>query len=73
MQPALLSVQPDLQNRIVRIAGEAKTLPLLMAYVRRLGTTRALSNVYLTGHEVKTQDAQRPITFSLVAAWADKR
>lgn len=70
---ALLSVQPDLQNRIVRIAGEAKNLPLLMGYVRRLGTTGALSNVYLTGHEVKTQDAQRPVTFSLVAAWAEKR
>jgi Tfp pilus assembly protein PilN len=70
---ALLSVQPDLQSRTVRIAGEAKNLPALLGYIRRLDATRALSNVYLTGHEVKTRDAQRPVSFSLVAAWAEKR
>lgn len=70
---ALLSVQPDVQNRVVRIAGEAKNLDALLDYIRRLGTTKALSNIFLTGHEIKAQDAQRPISFSLVAAWADKR
>jgi hypothetical protein len=70
---ALLSVQPDLQNQMVRITGEAKNLTLLLDYIRRLGTARALSNVYLTGHEVKTQDAQRPVLFSLVAVWTEKR
>jgi Tfp pilus assembly protein PilN len=70
---ALLSVQPDVLNRVVRIAGEAKNLDSLLDYIRRLGATKALSNVFLTGHEIKAQDTQRPVTFSLVAAWADKR
>ncbi len=70
---ALLSVQPDVQNRVVRIAGEARSLDALLDYIRRLGTTKALTNIFLTGHEIKAQDAQRPVSFSLVAAWADKR
>lgn len=70
---ALLSVQPDVQSRTVRIAGEAKNLQAMLGYIRRLGATRALSNVYLMGHEVKTRDAQRPVSFSLVAAWVEKR
>lgn len=70
---ALLSVQPDLQNRVVRIAGEAKNLQVLVAYIRRLGAAQALSNIYLTNHEVRTQDPQRPVAFSLVAVWSEKR
>ncbi len=70
---ALLSVLPDLQNSTVRISGEAKNLPVLLGYIRRLDATRSLSNVYLTGHEVKTLDAQRPVTFSLLAAWVETR
>jgi Tfp pilus assembly protein PilN len=70
---ALLSVQPDVQNRVVRIAGEAKNLDVLLDYIRRLGASKTLTNIFLTGHEIKGQDAQRPVSFSLVAAWADKR
>jgi hypothetical protein len=66
---SLLSVQPDMQNRIVRIGGEAKNLRAVVEYARRLDNTGVLYNVYMIGHEVKTQDPQRPVTFSLVAAW----
>lgn len=70
---ALLSVQPDVQNRAVRITGEAKNLQAMLDYIRRLEATRSLSDIVLTGHEIKAQDAQRPVNFSLVAVWADKR
>jgi hypothetical protein len=66
---SLLSVQPDLQNRLVRIGGEAKSLRAVVEYARRLDKTGVLYNVYVVGHEVKTQDPQRPVAFSLVAAW----
>jgi hypothetical protein len=66
---ALLSVQPDLQSRVVRIGGEAKNLRAVVEYARRLGKTGLLHDAYLVGHEVKTQDPQRPVTFTLVAGW----
>lgn len=66
---ALLSVQPDLQNRVVRIGGESRSLQAAIDYARRLGTAPKLSGVYLVSHEVKAQDKQRAVSFSLVAAW----
>jgi hypothetical protein len=70
---ALLSMQPDARNRVVRIGGEAKDLQTLLDYTRRLDATGVISNVYLVGHEMKSQDPQRPVSFSLVAAWSESR
>ncbi|MDB5863312.1 MAG: putative transrane protein [Betaproteobacteria bacterium] len=66
---SLLSVQPDMQNRVVRIGGEAKSLRSAVEYASRLDATAVFYNVYLSGHEVRTQDPQRPVSFSLVASW----
>jgi Tfp pilus assembly protein PilN len=68
---ALLAMQPNLQNRQVRISGEAKNLEAVFDYARRLGTSALLDQVYLTEHAVKTEQAQKPVAFSLVAQWTD--
>lgn len=66
---SLLSLQPDLQNRVVRIAGEARNLKAMVAYVRRLGAGAALYDVRLVDHQRMEDDPQQPIRFTLVAGW----
>ena len=68
-QIALLAVQPDAGKRIVRLSGEAKNFDALLAYIARLEQSRILNHVYLTSHEVRTQDAEKPVRFTLVANW----
>jgi Tfp pilus assembly protein PilN len=66
---ALLAVQPDVRARQVRIDAEAMNLKTMLAYTRRLESSDMLGTVVLVGHEVKTQDPQRPVSFSVMAAW----
>lgn len=66
---ALLSIQPDVGKRNVRIGGEAKNFDALLAYITRLEQSEILSQVYLTSHEVRIQDAEKPVRFALVANW----
>ena len=68
-QIALLAVQPDAGKHIVRLSGEAKDFDALLAYITRLEQSRVLNHVYLTSHEVRTQDAEKPVRFALVANW----
>jgi len=67
---ALLSIQPDAAKQRVRIGGEAKNLETLLAYIARLEQGRVLDHVYLTSHEVRTQEAEQPVRFTLAAHWA---
>jgi hypothetical protein len=67
---ALLSVQPDAANRLVRINGEAKEFMAIIGFIRRLEDADNLGNIVLQGHEVKTQDPLRPVVFSITAAWS---
>lgn len=68
-QIALLAIQPDTGKHIVRLSGEAKDFDALLAYIARLEKSRVLNHVYLTSHEVRTQDAEKPVRFTLVANW----
>jgi len=69
-QIALLSIQPDVGKHIVRIGGEAKDFDALLAYMTRLEHSKILNHVYLTSHELRSQDAEKPVRFSLLANWA---
>jgi Tfp pilus assembly protein PilN len=69
---ALLAVQPDVAGRQVRISGEAKSFKAMLDYSRRLGQTEMLGEVVLLGHEVRSQDPQRPVAFSLSAGWSER-
>lgn len=66
---SLLAILPNADKGEVRITGEAKDFPALRAYLQRLGEAGALSDVRLLGQEVKQNDSQHPITFSVVATW----
>jgi Tfp pilus assembly protein PilN len=69
-QIALLAVQPDAAKHVVRLSGEAKNFNVLLGYIARLERSQVLNHVYLTSHEVRTQDAEKPVRFALIANWS---
>jgi hypothetical protein len=66
---ALLGVQPDLASARVRITGEARTLAQGLAFAARLNRGPALGEAMFSTHEVRVQDPQRPVRFTLEARW----
>ena len=66
---ALLSMEPDLQKGLVKISGEAKDLNALLNYVRQLSKREVFSSVFLQNHQIKQEDPEKPLRFSLLAYW----
>ena len=67
---AILQLQPDAQQRLLRITAEARHQKALLEYLRLLASAKALQNVHLLSHEVQVDQAQRPIQFSVQASFA---
>jgi hypothetical protein len=65
---AILQLQPDAQERLLKITAEARNDEAMLEYLRRLAAAKALFKVHLLSHQVQTNDPQRPIQFS-VQAW----
>ena len=70
-QVAVLSIEPDHSKHNVHITGEAKNLPLALAYVQRLQSSSLLRYPMLDSHELKADDAQRPVRFAMTAEWRE--
>lgn len=68
-QVALLAIEPDTKTGTVKISGDSKDYLAALGYVLNLSESEALSNVQLVRHEVKQNDPQRPVAFSISAAW----
>jgi hypothetical protein len=66
---ALLSVEPDESKHLVRVTGESRDLPRVLAYVGRLQTSALLRYPMLENHEVRSDDPQRPVRFAVSAEW----
>jgi hypothetical protein len=66
---SLLAILPNAEKGEVRLNGEAKDFAALRSYLKKLGESGTLTDVRLLRQEVKQSDAQRPIVFSIVAAW----
>ena len=66
---ALLGLEPDTRNGTVKITGEAKHLDAVLDFVKELGSHEVFSSVFLQNHQVQQKDPQRPLRFSLLAAW----
>lgn len=64
---AILQLQPEAQQRLLRITAEARDQQSMLAYVRRLAGAKRLFNVHLVNHRVQLDDPQRPIQFSVQA------
>jgi Fimbrial assembly protein (PilN) len=68
-QVALLAIEPDTKSGMVKISGDSKDYLAALGYVLNLSKAEALSHVQLVRHEVKQNDPQRPVAFSITAAW----
>jgi len=66
---ALLSMEPDLQSGTVKIGGEAKDLNALLKYVRQLASGKVFRSVHLQNHQIRQDDPEKPLRFSLLATW----
>lgn len=64
---ALLQLQPDAQNRVLRLTLEAKSRQAMFDYARRLGTSGLLADAHILSHQVLVDNPQRPIQFSVQA------
>jgi len=69
----VLQLQPETQQRSLRLTAEAKSREAMLRYVRRLGETRALSGVHLVNHHVQVEDPSRPIQFGVQASFRSNR
>lgn len=66
---ALLSMAPDLRKGTVTISAEAKNFDAMLDYIRQLGKREVFGSVLLQNHQVQQTDPEKPIRFSLLAAW----
>lgn len=66
---ALLHIQPDAQQRLLRLTAEARSQELMMEYLRRLNDAGGFAEVHLLSHQVREEDPLRPIQFSLQASF----
>jgi Tfp pilus assembly protein PilN len=66
---AVLSIEPDAQQGLVRINAEAKSLDSLLAYIAYLQKVSLFQDVALLNHQIQEQDPQKPVRFMLQATW----
>ena len=64
---AILQLQPDADQRALKITAEARHRDAMFVYLRRLGASRELLDVHLVSHQVQREDPQQPIQFSVQA------
>ena len=63
----LLQLQPDAQQRVLKLTAEAKNREAMFDYVRRLTASGAIAEAHIVSHQVQREDPQRPIQFALQA------
>jgi hypothetical protein len=68
-QVAILAIEPDHEKHRVRISGESRDLPGALAYLNRLQTGSSLQYPMLESHEVRADDKEHPVRFTLTADW----
>ena len=72
-QVALLAIEPDTKSGTVKISGDSKDYLAALTYVLNLSRAESLSHVQLVRHEVKQNDPQHPVAFSISAAWNEAK
>ena len=65
---AILQLQPDAEQRVLRLTAEARNRDAMFDYLKRLGAARDLTNVVLVSHQVQRDEPQQPIQFSVQAS-----
>jgi Tfp pilus assembly protein PilN len=66
----LLAIEPDADRGQLQIVAEAKTAEAMTAFVGALVKGRQFSSVFLVSHQIRTEDSEKPLRFSVAARWA---
>jgi hypothetical protein len=69
---ALLAMEPDADKQVLKIVGEAKDVAAMLDYLKTLEGATLFRTVTLQSHQIQQQDPQRPIRFTLLAAWTER-
>jgi hypothetical protein len=64
---SILQMQPDAQQRLLRIGAEARSDEAMFEYARRLAAAEAVADAHVMSHQVQMEDPQRPIQFTVQA------
>jgi hypothetical protein len=64
---ALLALQPDGDQGVIRITAETRDLDDALEFVRRLSETRLLGAVHLDSHQVQAENRLAPLRFTVIA------
>ena len=65
----VMSLLPNARTRQLRLAGEARSVPELLAYVDRLAALPALERVHLEGYETVQREGVAVVSFTVAATW----
>jgi len=66
---SLLSLQPNVTNRTLRIRGEARDMPMLLDFVEAMERETIFEKVHLVNYKIKQDSPYRPVDFLLTAVW----
>lgn len=66
---AILGIQPDAEGGSLTLSAEAKEVADITVYMDTIGELEILQDAHLINHQIKTQDPQKPISFSIGATW----
>jgi hypothetical protein len=66
---ALLQVQPEAQQQVLRVSAQARNAAAMFRYIRGLTEAKGLSEVHLVSHEVAQDDPQHPVRFAAQASF----
>jgi hypothetical protein len=71
-QVRLLALVPDFDKKQVQITGEGNSYKSVMKYITELERQEVFSTVYLQSHEIKQDDSDNAVRFSLLANWNER-
>jgi hypothetical protein len=66
---ALLSVEPSVSKRSVRLTAETRNAQNMLAYLSALQRDARLNSVVLVSHQVQLQSPGTPVRFQIQAGW----
>lgn len=66
---AILVIEPDIKTGLLSLQGEAKDYAAVLTLIARLRETKPFSDVFLSRHEIKRDDPQHPVGFTLTMHW----
>jgi Tfp pilus assembly protein PilN len=65
----VMSLAPNAREHALRLTGEARSVPDLLAYVDRMAALKVLDEVHLESYETVQRDGTDVVSFTLAATW----